>query len=109
MIVFGLAGVFSSAVTKAAGNEVLVVSPNCGRLVYDGDPNNTTVSGEKLVSSVTSSRFSRGDLIRSALGGGAAGALAKFRDDIRVADDYARVCYTFPPARSQSRCQIYTV
>ena len=32
LTVFGLAGVFSSEVTKAAGNETLIRSPNCGIL-----------------------------------------------------------------------------
>ena len=30
LILFGLAGIFSSEVTKAAGNETLVISPSCG-------------------------------------------------------------------------------
>lgn len=32
MTIFGLAGIFSSEVTKAAGNETLIRSPNCGIL-----------------------------------------------------------------------------
>ena len=38
--IFGVAGVFSSQVSSAAGNEVLVSSPNCGYLNYMAD--NTT-------------------------------------------------------------------
>ena len=32
MVLFGIAGVFSAEVTKAAGNETLIQSPNCGYL-----------------------------------------------------------------------------
>ena len=34
---FGVAGIFSSEVTKAAGNETLVRSPNCGYLALSDD------------------------------------------------------------------------
>ena len=33
MVLFGIAGVFSAEVTKAAGNETLIYSPNCGYLM----------------------------------------------------------------------------
>lgn len=33
MVLFGIAGVFSAEVTKAAGNETLILSPNCGYLL----------------------------------------------------------------------------
>lgn len=35
--VFGIAGIFSSQVSTAAGNEVLVSSPNCGHLITTAD------------------------------------------------------------------------
>ena len=46
MILFGVAGVFSAEVTKAAGNETLIHSPNCGFLLPDVDrPELSTFEG----------------------------------------------------------------
>lgn len=36
LVLFSVAGVFSSEITKAAGNETLVRSPNCGQLDLNG-------------------------------------------------------------------------
>lgn len=36
-VLFGVAGVFSSEVTKAAGNETLIRSPDCGSLNFTGE------------------------------------------------------------------------
>ena len=38
VVLFGVAGVFSSEVTKAPGNETLIRSPNCGFLNLTSDP-----------------------------------------------------------------------
>ena len=37
MLLFSVAGVFSAEVTKAAGNETLILSPNCGYLLPDSN------------------------------------------------------------------------
>lgn len=79
---FGLAGVFSSSVTKAAGNETLIVSSNCGRSVLDGDVQSYDSAGSAY--------------------------LEKSLNDLSSAIDYARTCYMTSSSRSQLRCQIYT-
>ena len=42
VVVFAIAAIFSSEVTKATGNGVLIRSPNCGRLEYDSLDNGYT-------------------------------------------------------------------
>jgi len=43
LVVFAVAGVFSSQVTKAAGDETLVVSPNCGYWAADNGTSQQTL------------------------------------------------------------------
>lgn len=82
---FSVAGIFSSTVIKAAGNDTLIVSASCGDLVQDGPAGN--------------------------LGEDTGQAALAFRESVLestfVAADYARACYTDPSIRSQLRCQIY--
>lgn len=43
--VFGVAGIFSSDVTKAAGNETLIMSPICGQLNVEGSDKVVNLDG----------------------------------------------------------------
>lgn len=65
LVVFGIAGIFSSEVTKAAGDETLINSPNCGFL-------NLTATGTKL---------------------GNAAFTAMDLNDTLAASIYSRACY----------------
>lgn len=82
---FSVAGIFSSAVIKAAGNDTLIISASCGDLIPDGPVGN--LGQDK---SQTGVAF-RERMLENTFG----------------AADYARACYTDPSIRSQLRCQIY--
>ena len=66
MTFFTVAGVFSSEVTKAAGNETLIRSPRCGILLYDDTlPASSPISAQgfnalEANESITASAYSRG-------------------------------------------------
>ena len=72
MLVFAVAGVFSSEVAKAAGNETLIMGPNCGYMV--DDPSLPDSSPLRL-----------------------AGWSAMEANDTLVANSYARDCYSDIP------------
>ena len=57
---FGVAGLFSSEVTKAAGNETLVRSPNCGYLnVSTNDPKQSIFNAVNVNSTLAATAYSR--------------------------------------------------
>ena len=60
LAVFGVAGVFSSEVTKAAGNETLVRSPNCGYLnVTAQDPKQTVFNSVQINETLAATTYQR--------------------------------------------------
>lgn len=81
MVLFGIAGVFSAEVTKAAGNETLIRSPNCGYLLQDSN---------------------RSDL---SLFEAVAGFTAMEANDTLAASAYSRACYG--KSLSGSQCYQY--
>ena len=52
---FGLAGVFSSEVTKAPGNETLIISPSCG-LFTGGNPESTADLSQTQVNTINETK-----------------------------------------------------
>lgn len=81
MVVFGIAGVFSAEVNKAAGNETLIQSPNCGYLLPNSDQANRS-----LLEATTSSN-------------------AMEANDTLSASAYSRACYG--KVLSGSQCYQY--
>ncbi|KAI4254368.1 MAG: hypothetical protein L6R42_007222 [Xanthoria sp. 1 TBL-2021] len=69
MVLFGIAGVFSAEVTKAAGNETLIRSPNCGYLLLDS--NRSDLSSYEALTGLT----------------------AMEANDTLAASAYSRACY----------------
>lgn len=78
LVLFAIAGVFSSQVTKAAGDETLVVSPNCGYSVPD-----KALSQQSLFAQSS-----------------------KILNDTITAASYARACYG--GLQDPLKCNIYT-
>lgn len=63
LAIFGIAGVFSSQVTKAAGDESLIVSPNCG--IWAPDPGLSTQSLFALSSKTLNDTFTAASYART--------------------------------------------
>ncbi|KAI9813762.1 MAG: hypothetical protein M1827_003552 [Pycnora praestabilis] len=61
LIAFGVAGIFSSEVTKAAGNETLVVSPNCGywKITDESIAGNPAFQAKVLNDTITAASYAR--------------------------------------------------
>lgn len=62
LVVFAVAGVFSSQVTKAAGDETLVVSPNCGYWAADNGTSQQNLfaqSSKTLNDTITAASYAR--------------------------------------------------
>ena len=60
LTIFAVAGIFSSEVTKAAGNETLVRSPNCGYLdIPTDDPKQTAWNTVELNDTLTATAYQR--------------------------------------------------
>lgn len=60
LTLFGLAGIFSSEVTKAAGNETLIRSPNCGYLnISTDDPKQLAFNSVDLNDTLAATSYSR--------------------------------------------------
>ena len=62
LVLFGLAGIFSSEVTKAAGNETLIVSPDCGFFFLnetDRDTAQSAYNSRVLNGTITASGYAR--------------------------------------------------
>ena len=78
LIVFAIAGVFSSQVTKAAGDETLVISPNCGYFALDSEKTQQSLFALSL----------------------------KNLNDTITAASYARACYG--GLQDPLKCNIYT-
>ena len=59
MSLFGLAGIFSSEITKAAGNETLLMSHNCGWLNSDNDTTKVYAISRGINQTLAASLYSR--------------------------------------------------